>query len=292
MRFNYGKSDFVYKFIVTFSMLIIGILCVYPIIYVFSMSISNPTLVARHTLFLWPIGFSTLAYSEVLKNPNVWTGYYNTIWYTVVGTTISVSLTIMLAYALSRKEFAAKNVIMFFIAFTMLFSGGLIPLYILVTKLGLYNSRWAIILPSAISAWNTIIAKSFFQDFPNSLWESAKLDGANDITILMKIIIPMSKAIIAVLTIFYAIGQWNSFLPALIYLTNSKLHPLQIFLMKILISNELTSDSVVEASLDKFFVRQQIKYAVIIVSVLPIMTIYPFFQKHFAKGVMLGAIKG
>lgn len=289
----YGKSDTVAQIIIAFVLALIGMICIYPLLYVLSMSISNPIRIAKETLWLFPKGFSVLAYRKVFENPQIWRCYYNTIWYALVGTTINVTLTVMLAYPLARSDFRARHFLMFMVTFTMLFSGGLIPLYILVNKVGIFNTRWALVLPTAIAAWNTIITRSFFQGHPDSLAESAKLDGANDMVILVRIILPISQAIIAVLTIFYAVFHWNSFFPALIYLPDSKLHPLQLFLMKLLIQNDTAMmEEGIEEALDKLFVAQQLKYAAIMITVAPIIMIYPFMQKHFVKGVMIGAIKG
>jgi len=293
MKLNYGKSEIGIQTFIVVALVFVGIICLYPFLYVLSMSISNPMRIAKETLWLLPKGFSTLAYQKVFESPQVWRSYYNTLWYALIGTTINVALTVTLAYPLSRRDFRMRNFLMFLVTFTMLFSGGLIPRYIVVNKIGIYNTRWALILPTAIAAWNMIIARTFFQGLPDSLAESAKLDGANDITILRRIIIPISQAIIAVLTIFYAVFHWNSFFPALIYLPDGKLHPLQLFLVKLLIQNDTANleDSIDEA-VDKLFVAQQLKYSAIIVSVLPIITIYPFLQKYFVRGVMIGAIKG
>ena len=292
MDLRYGKYDWFSQVIIVILLCLVVILCLYPIVYVFSMSISNPRRVAFETLWLFPKGFSLIAYRRIIDNPSIWRAYANTIFYTVVGTSLNVVLTTSLAYALSRKDFAARNYIMAMVTFTMLFSGGMIPLFVLITKLGIYNTRWAMILPPAVAVWNTIIARTFFAGIPDSMGESAKIDGANDLTILARIIIPISTPIIAVLFIFYAVGHWNSYLNALLYLPDNKLHPLQLFLAKLLVNDEALLEGGGEEALDLTYIQHQLKYVAIVVTILPIIAIYPVFQRFFVRGVMIGAIKG
>lgn len=291
MRY-YGKYDWILQIFFIIPLVLVAIACLYPVLYIFSSSISEPRRLAFETLWLLPKGLSLQAYREVINNPSIWRAYGNTLYYTFFGTLVNVVLTTMLAYSLSRKDFAARNVLMFIVTFTMLFSGGLIPTFILITKLGLYNTRWAMIIPGAVAVWNTIIARTFFVGIPDALAESAKLDGANDLVILFRIIIPMSKSIIAVLIIFYAVGHWNSYLTALLYLPNSDLHPLQLFLAKLLVNDEALLEAGGEEALDLSYVLDQLKYVAIMIAVLPILFVYPLFQKYFVKGVMIGAIKG
>ncbi|NSW92216.1 MAG: carbohydrate ABC transporter permease [Firmicutes bacterium] len=272
-------------------MCLVIVICLYPIVYVFSMSISSPLAVAKQEVWLLPKGFSRGAYKLVFDNPDIWRAYYNTIWYTLIGTIVNVIMTVALAYPLSRKSFFAREPIMFFITFTMFFSGGIIPSFILINKLGLYNTRWALIIPGAIGVFYVIIARTYFETIPESLIESAKLDGANEVTILWKIIMPLSMPIIAVLILFYAVGHWNSYFSALIYLPNQKLQPLQLYLVKILIENTQDLAANMLPGEQKSLATMQIKYAVIMVAVVPILCVYPFLQKYFVKGVMIGAIK-
>lgn len=264
----------------------------YPFIYVISMSISDPLFVMRDEIWLLPKGFSLHAYKMVFENPDIWRSYYNTVWYTGVGTFFNVLMTVLAAYPLARKNFVGRNFLVMFIAVTMFFSGGLIPTFILVNKMGLYNTRWAIILPGIVSAWNIIIARTFFENIPESLHESAMLDGANDIKVLFKIILPISMPILSVLVLFYAVAHWNSYFSALVYLPNKDLQPLQVYLAKVLIDNsdQLLGD--MEGSYARNMYGIQLKYAAIIVATLPILFAYPFLQKYFVKGVMIGAIKG
>ncbi|MGI6538129.1 MAG: carbohydrate ABC transporter permease [Caldicoprobacterales bacterium] len=274
-------------------LIIIAMLTLYPFIYIISMSISDADAVLAQEVWLLPKGFSLGSYNLVFENSEIWVSYGNTIWYTVVGTTINVVLTLMGAYALSRKEFFARNGIMIYIAITMFFNGGLIPTFLLVNNLGLYNSRWAMVLPGAVSAWNLIIARTFFQtSIPDSLPESAKLDGCSDISIFLKIVLPLSTPIIAVLIVFYAVGHWNAWFSALLYLGDSTLHPLQLFLRKILLMNSPDLLEGMEDAFERVAYAIQLKYASIVVATLPIICVYPFVQKYFVKGVMLGAIKG
>ncbi len=285
---KYKLSDFFIELL-----LIIGTLVtLYPFVYIISMSISEPNAVLAQEVWLMPKGFSLGSYNMVFENKEIWTSYGNTIWYTVVGTTINVVFTLMGAYALSRREFFARNSIMVYITITMFFSGGLIPTFLLVNNLGLYNSRWAMILPGAINTWNLIVARTYFQSsIPDSMPESAKLDGSTDIGIFLKIVLPLSTPIIAVLIVFYAVGHWNAWFNASLYLGDSSLHPLQLFLRKILLMNSPDLLEGMEDAFERVAYAIQLKYASIVVATLPIVCIYPFVQKYFVTGVMLGAIK-
>lgn len=283
-------TDVVIRVLLCIAMLI----TLYPFIYVLSMSISDPKAVLAQEIWLFPKGFSLRAYGMVFENPGVGQAYYNTLWYTIVGTAINVLMTVIGAYPLSRKEFFARGFFMIFIAITMFFSGGLVPLFILINKLGIYNTRWAMVLPGAVSAWNLIIARVYFQTaIPDSLPESAKIDGCNDIGILFKIVLPLSMPIIAVIGLFCAVGFWNSYFPALLYLPDVKLQPITVLLQRILIQNDTarTIGVMSEGQVARLMYGMQLKYAIIIVTILPIICVYPFLQKYFVKGVMIGAIK-
>lgn len=269
------------------------VLCVYPLLYVFFASISDPAEIAAYRgVLLKPLGFSFSAYKAVLANPNIAVGYGNTLFLLVFGTSINLLLTSFGAYALSRKNLLLKSPVMFAIAFTMLFNGGLIPNYLLVRGLGLVDSRWALIVPTAISAWNLVIMRTAFAAIPDSLEESAKLDGANDFQVLFKIVLPLSTAVVAVMVLFYGVSHWNAWFNAAIYLRDRDLYPLQLVLREILIQNSTDSMLTGAATDDKAQLGETIKYATIIVSTLPILLIYPLLQKYFVKGVMVGAIKG
>jgi len=227
----------------------------------------------------------------ILDTPLFWTAYINTLWYTGVGTVIQLVVTIPAAFVLASNTFFARKFFMIMFTFTMFFTGTLIPVFIQVNRLGLYDTRWAIVLPVAVSTWNLIIARTFFKaSIPDSIIESARIDGANDLIILLKIVLPVSKAIVAVLTIFYAVGHWNSWFTATLYLIRVEMHPLQLYLRKLLIA----ADSFfMEPDLSIFMlaILQQIKFSSIVVATVPILCVYPFFQKYFVKGVMLGSIK-
>ncbi|MCL2831884.1 MAG: carbohydrate ABC transporter permease [Treponema sp.] len=288
---KYSQGDLVFQAVVLFLLTIIAVACAYPMLYVLSMSISDSVKIAVNPVLLLPRGFSLKAMALLFENPSIWRYYGNTVFYTVFGTAIRIIMTVLLAYPISRKTFGGRNPIAGFAIFTMLFSGGMIPTYIIINKLGLYNTIWSILLPGAISVYYAIITRTFFASLPDSLVESAKIDGANDFTILFKIIIPISKAILATLAIFYSVDLWNSYLPALLYLPNSNLHPLQMFLVKILINNDPQLLGSMEMGLDRLFLGDQLKYACIVAACLPILCVYPFFQKHFTQGVMLGSLK-
>lgn len=273
------------------SMWFVAAVTLYPFIYVISMSISDPIHVLQKSIWLLPKGFSLNAYALVFENPDVWRAYYNTVFYTVAGTAINVAVTMLGAYPLARSTFFARKQIMIFIVITMFFSGGLIPMFLLIQNLNLYNTRWAILLPAAASAFLIIISRTFFQSISESLHESAKLDGAGEFTILTRIVIPLSKPIVAVLSLFYAVGHWNNFFSALIYLPNVKLQPLSLYLVKVLIQNSTSVMDGIADQFDRSMYMVQLKYSLIIVAILPILAIYPLLQKYFVKGVMIGSLK-
>ena len=280
----------------TFNILICGFIAcitIYPLLYVLSMSISDPNAVVSNQVTLIPKGFSFKAFSIVLKNSEIWTSYGNTIIYTVSSTLISVTLTMLAAYPLSRKEFCLRKALSLFFSITLFFTGTLIPMFILITKLGLYNTRWAIILPTGATAWYIMMGRTFLEAIPESLYESAKIDGAGEFMILFKIFLPLSIPVIAVLSLYYAVIMWNSYFEAMIYLTDRTLQPLQVYLMKVLTQNSLINTSGGLGSADNMgAISLQLQYVVIVVAVLPILCVYPFIQKYFTKGAMVGAVKG
>ena len=234
-------------------------------------------------------------YEVVFQHPDIVRGFFNAIYITVLGTVIQVIITIMAAYPLSRKTLYGKGVITLFFTFTMFFGGGLIPTFILINNLGLYNTYWALILPGAVGVYNVIVARTFFQTtIPEDLFEAGQLDGCSDFRFLMSVVLPLSKPIIAVLVMFYAVGHWNSYFGPMIYLADKQLYPLQIVLRNILVQNQFDSQMMMDvASMEQQKgLAELIKYAVIVISSLPMLILYPFIQKHFVKGVMIGAIKG
>jgi putative aldouronate transport system permease protein len=275
-------------------MILIIIITLYPFVFILMASISSASeLVGHMGIMIWPKGFSLEAYRLVFKNPNILIGYKNTIVILFVGTSVNIIMTSLGAYVLSRNNFAIKKVMLIMIIFTMYFSGGLIPRYLLIyNTLGLGDKLLALIIPGAISTWNLIIMRTYFMSIPESLIESAKIDGANDFVILLRIVLPVSMPIIAVMILFYGVSHWNSWFDAMIFLRTRKLYPLQLILREILISNSMNDMMMESGDLDKEALGESLKYGSIIVATLPILLIYPFIQKYFVKGVMIGAIKG
>ena len=268
---------------------LMALMCLYPMLHVLFASISDPIRLMQHTgVILKPLGFSLEGYKIVLKNPNIPVSYLNTIIYVAVGTSINILMTTLGAYALSRKGYMFKKTITLLIVFTMYFNGGLIPNFLLVKALGMYNTIWALVVPGAISTWNLIVMKTCFQAIPVSLEESARLDGANDFVILLKVFLPLSKATMAVMLLFYAVTQWSSWFNAMIYLSDRKKFPLQLIMREILIANS-TSGNTMDS--DVMFLEEVVKYATIIGSTVPVLCIYPFVQKYFMTGVMMGSVK-
>lgn len=271
------------------------IIVLYPLVYILSSSFSSAEAVISGRVWLFPVQPSLMGYKAVFRNSQIWSGYGNSAFYAFFGTLISVTLTIMAAYPLSKRDFYGRNVIIGIFTFTMLFSGGLIPYYMTVQKLNLVDTRWAMLLPNAMSVWNVIIARTFFQTtIPDELYEAAELDGCSDFAFIFRVVIPLSGPIIAVMVLFYAVGQWNSYFDAMIFLKNKNLFPLQIILRNILIQNQIDANMMVDV---KTLLRNQglkdlLKYALIVVASAPVLALYPFVQKYFIKGIMVGAIKG
>mgnify|MGYP001214725953 CR=1 FL=1 len=272
-------------------LILAAFLFLYPMWYVLVASLSSGTAIAKGQVSLWPVQFNIDAYRRVFANQEIWTAYLNTIFYVVVGTTINLVLTTLGAYPLSRSNLYGQGLFMGIIVFTMFFSGGLIPIYLNIRDLRLYNTRWALLLPPGISAFNLIVMRTFFQTIPESLIESAKIDGANEFRILWSIVLPLSKPVIAVMILFYAVGHWNSWFNALIFLRDRELFPLQLLLREILIQASAAEMATGVTTREITTVSDAIKYATIIVSTLPVLVIYPFLQKYFVKGVMIGAVK-
>ena len=288
-------SDRLFDILVNIFLIVSFLIVLYPLLYIVSSSLSHPTAVMAHKVWLLPVDFDLMSYKAVFSNKQIGTGYLNSLYYMVVGTVVSVLLTMLLAYPLSRKEFYGRSVVTKFILFTMLFTGGTIPLYLVVRNLGLYDSRWSIILPNAITVWNVIIARTFLQEnITDELYDAAQIDGCSDIRFLVSFVFPLSGAIVAVLGLFYAVGQWNKYFDALLYLQNQALYPLQIVLRNILIINRNTPSMTidVEAAIRAQGLSETIRFAVIVVASAPLLIIYPFVQRFFVKGVMIGSVKG
>jgi putative aldouronate transport system permease protein len=273
-------------------MLLITIITLYPFMHVVFASFSDGTSLSAHQgLLLKPLGFSTEAYKMVFKYPMIATGYLNTIKIVVVGVTLNILLTAIGAYFVSRKNVMWRRPLMILIIITMYFNGGLIPNYFNIKELGLYNTFWSLILPGAISTFNLIILRTAFYAVPDSLEESAKIEGANHFIILFRIILPLTMPTVAVLILYYAVGHWNSWFNAMIYLKSRTKFPLQLILREILIQNDTTSMTAGDTG-DKLAIAETIRYATIVVATVPILCVYPFLQKYFTKGVMVGAVKG
>lgn len=293
MKIRESMARRVFLVVNTIILALIGFACFAPMWHVLCCSISDPTVLAREGGFhLWPVApFSLAGYQAVLSYRNIAVGYMNTIFYVVVGTALNLALTIVAAYVLSRKRFLPGRVIMLLLTFTMLFNGGLIPTYLVYVRLGLINTRLAVLLSTAFNVFNMVILRTSFQGIPEALEESARLDGANDLVILTRIILPLSKASVAVITLFVAVTIWNSWFTSAIYQMDRNMWPIQMFLREVLINNSQKS---LEAGAKASAMELQIlvKYAIIIVATLPILCIYPFVQKYFVKGVLIGSVKG
>lgn len=289
-----NQGDIVFDFINHLLLVIVMMLTLYPLVFVISASVSDTMLVMQGKVWLWPKGFNLSAYRAVFNDSAIMTGYKNTFIYTITGTAINVAMTVAGAYPLSRKDFIGRNAITFIFTFQMFFSGGLIPTYIIYRKLGLYNNIWVMILPGAVAMWNLVIMRTFFQsNIPGELQEAAVIDGCSNMGILFRIVLPLSKAIIAVMVIFYGVGHWNQFFRALIYLKDKERYPLQLILREILIQHNVQEMVSSESTMySQQLLAEGLKYAIIIVSSVPVLLLYPFLQKYFVKGVMIGAIKG
>ena len=273
-------------------MIFLVFVTLYPMLHIAFASLSNASRLMKHQgLIFWPLQFTTAAYRLVMKNNMIGTGYQNTLFVVTAGVFINILLTSIGAYVLSRKNVMWSKHMMFMVVFTMFFSGGLIPTYFTVKELGLENTLWALIIPASINTFNLIIMRTSFMALPESLIESAKLDGAGHVGILFLIVIPLSLPVVAVIILYYAVGHWNSWFSAMLYLKERNLYPLQLVLREILIQNDTNIMSSSASMGDQESVSETIKYAVIMVATIPILCIYPFLQKYFVKGVLVGAVK-
>lgn len=294
-------SERIYMFFVYVFLLLALFLVLYPMLYIVSASISDPQAVNSGEMWLIPKGITFMGYEAIFENQQIWRGYWNTIVYTFLGTLINLAVTLPVAYSLSRKDFYGRKFLTNFMLVTMFVSGGLIPSYLLMKNLGFLDSIWAMIIPGAASVYNIVVTRTFFESsIPTELEEAAVIDGANDITLFFKIILPLSTPIIAVMALYYGVGHWNGFFNALIYLSDRAKYPLQMVLREILVLNDLSStgtpDTMTTSMAELAYSRQQlsevIKYGVMIVSSAPVIMVYPFLQKYFVKGVMVGSLKG
>lgn len=295
---KFGKAPLGDKiFIILIYILLAAIMLVVfmPLVYIVSASFSDPQAVISNEVWFLPVRPTLRGYQAVFKNRNILTGFANSFFYMIVGTLVNIVMTVMCAYPLSRKEFTARNKVAMIFVFTMYFSGGLIPTYMLVNSLGLVNTRLAMIIPSAMSTYNMIICRTYFvNSIPDELYEAGQLDGCTPFKYLLKVVVPLSKPILAVLVLYYGVAKWNSYFDAMIYLKNQALVPLQIVLRDILILNQVDYTMISDASAiaAQRGLTDLLKYSTIVVASLPVLCIYPFVQKYFVKGVMIGAVKG
>ena len=271
------------------------LIVLYPLVYVVSASFSSARAVISGQVWLWPVDVTLDGYEAILRHNLLMRSFLNSVFYTVAGAAVSTTLTILAAYPLSRKDLYGRNVIMFLFFFTLLFNGGLIPTYLVVKELGMLNTRWAMILPTALNVFNMIITRTYFQTaIPDELLDAAKIDGASDFRFLRDVVIPLSGPIIAVNALFYGVAQWNKFFDALLYLTDQKLWPLQLVLREILIQNQFSAEMMpdIQELARRMNLRELLKYSLIVVATVPLLIVYPFVQKHFVKGALIGSLKG
>lgn len=291
VRQKQKPGDLAVSGVINVLLLLTIVAVLYPLWFVVIASFSNPNAVAGGEVLLLPKGVTFAGYAKVFANQRIWQGYLNTIIYSVVGTAVNMAVTIPCAFALSRREFKPRRVIMFLFTVTMFIAGGLIPNYLLYKSLGINNSMWVFILPGAVSVYNVIVARSFFEtSIPEELFDAAQIDGLSYFGYFFKIVLPLSSAILAVIGLYYFVGHWNDFMTGLIYITDDKKQPLQVVLQQLLLVAQGTGTNVNAAAQQQ--AADQIKFGIIIVSTLPLLVLYPFLQKYFNKGVMLGAVKG
>ena len=292
MKRKMGMSDRIFTASIMLVLALLCIVVIYPIYYMLIVSISDGYAVLRGEISFLPKGINFSAYEAILSNKYVPNSYKNTIVYTVTGTLINLTMTSLCAYPLSRKNFYGRNVFTAIIVFTMFFDAGIISQYMVVSSLHMRNTIWAVVIPGAINVWYMIIMRTFFSDIPEELFESAKLDGANDMTIFGGIVLPLSKAVMATMVLFYAVGHWNAFLQPLIYLDDRNKMPMQLILRNIVMGADAAVSGSSSVTSDLGTISMNIKYAVIFITILPILAVYPFVQKYFVKGVMVGSVKG
>ncbi len=295
------RADRIFDAVVLILMTLLMLIVLYPLIFIVSASVSNPDNVNQGKVWLLPVGFTLEGYYRVFQDAEILIGYRNTFFYTIVGTMLNLALTLTAAFSLSKRDLAGRNVFMFLIAFTMYFSGGMIPSYLLVKSLGLLNTWWVLIITSGISTYNLIISRTFFQNLgvPQDIEEAAFIDGCSPVRVFISVVLPLSKALIGVMALYYGVSHWNSYFSALIYVTDRTKIPLQLVLREILIEQQMKAtmmqagDFVDELLLDaQVRLAALVRFSVIIVSSLPVLIVYPFLQKYFNQGVMIGSLKG
>lgn len=294
-RRRISSGDRRFYTIVHIILIFLTMIVLYPLLYILASSFSSASAVSQGKVFIWPVDFSLAGYKRVFEYERVWVGYRNTIFYTIAGTVVNVAMTLICAYPLARKGLPHKGLFSFLFTFTMMFGGGLIPTYLVVRSLGMVNTIWAMIIPGALSVYQMIIVRTFIMNtIPDELLESAKLDGCDDFRFFFQFVLPLSMAVIAVIALQYAVGHWNNYFTAMIYLNNDRLYPLQVFLREILIMSQMDASDFVdeETAVAIQGMADLIKYSLIVVSTVPILCAYPFLQKYFVKGVMIGSLKG
>lgn len=294
-KIKLSTEDKVFTLVTYIILSLLIVVMIYPFIYVISTSISDPGRIMRGEVWLLPKGFDTTAYKQMIEHPLFLTAYGNTILYAAAGTLLTLFFTAITAYPLSRGKFRTKGFISKFYLVTMFFGGGMIPTYMAMRNLQLIDTFWVMVLPGAVSAWNIILMRSFFKTIPESLYESAYLDGANDLQVLAKIVVPLSKPIFATIGLFTVVGHWNNFFSGLLYLNDAKKYPLQMILRNILFNASFSANSAEAgnmADMMQFTSTEALKAASIVITMFPIICIYPFIQKYFIKGVMIGSVKG
>lgn len=296
MKHKKLTQDHIVYFINYIMLTALLVVVLYPLIYIISCSFSSGDALMSGRVKLFPVDFTLQSYQAVFKYQSIWTGYRNSIIYAIVGTVISMVLTLFAAYPLSRDDFRGKKIFTVIILFTMMFSGGLIPTYLLVKNLDLMDTIWAVVLPGAVNAYNIIVARTFFANtIPKELQEAAEMDGCSDFRFFIRIVVPLSTPIIAVLSLWVVVGLWNSYFGPMIYLNSQEKYPLQLVLRRILLLSQVNLN---QSNIDPEMIRknqylgEMLKYGTIIISTLPLMIIYPFVQKYFVKGVMIGSVKG
>jgi multiple sugar transport system permease protein/putative aldouronate transport system permease protein len=293
-RIREARSDRIFTIVNYILLTVLLLTILYPLVFILSASISDPKAVSSGQVWFWPVDIDLSGYKAILEHKPIVRGFVNSLFYVLAGTSINVTLTLLAAYPLSRRDLVGRNWFMMLFVFTMMFSGGLIPTYLVVHGLGLLNTRWALILPTALAVWNVIITRTYYQvTIPHELLEAARIDGCDDFRFFWRIVLPLSKPIIAVNILFYAVGHWNQFFNALIYLTNEELFPLQLVLREILIQNSVDPTMADAAELARRReLRDLLKYCLIVVASIPPLLAYPFVQRQFVKGIMIGSLKG
>ncbi len=290
-----SKSDIAFDVFNYLLLAIVSFLVLYPLYFILIASVSDPDAINSGGVTFWPVGFNLDGYKKIFEDSSIWTAYYNTIFYTVVGTTIQIFLTMMIAYPLSRKRFSGRILFTIIIMVTLYFQGGMIPTYIWMQQLNLYNTPWVMVLLPAVNVFNVIIARTNIQhNIPEELYEAATIDGCSYFKFFTKMVLPLSRTIISVLVLYYGVAHWNEFMNGLLYLRDNELFPLQIVLRGILVQNQASASMMqdIESMMEAQRAAELIKYGLIVVSTLPILIVYPFLQKYFEKGVMVGSVKG